>query len=76
LRCRANAPEALPQSTRLIHVVKPRRTGDPTCLVADPSAALGILKFRAAHSDLATIIRTAWAWHRTAHPAKVSSPDC
>jgi UDP-glucose-4-epimerase GalE len=52
------------------HVVKPRRTGDPTYLVADPTAAHEILKFRTAHSDLATIIRTAWAWHRKAHPLK------
>jgi UDP-glucose 4-epimerase len=52
------------------HVVKPRRSGDPTYLVADPTAAREILKFRPAHSDLATIIRTAWAWHQQAHPLK------
>jgi UDP-glucose 4-epimerase len=52
------------------HVVKPRRAGDPTYLVADPAAARETLKFRPAHSDLATIIRTAWAWHRIAHPRK------
>jgi UDP-glucose-4-epimerase GalE len=56
------------------HVVKPRRAGDPTYLVADPTAAREILKFRPAHSDLATIIRTAWAWHRTAHPLKTAQP--
>jgi UDP-glucose-4-epimerase GalE len=50
------------------HVVKPRRSGDPTYLVADPTAARATLKFQPAHSDLATIIRTAWAWHRKAHP--------
>src|SRR5471032_2918243 len=54
------------------HVVKPRRSGDPTYLVADPTAAREILKFRAAHSDLAAIIRTAWAWHQEAHPLKAS----
>jgi len=56
------------------HVVKPRRPGDPTYLVADPSAARNILKFSPTHSDLATIIRTAWAWHRTAHPLKTDKP--
>ena len=56
------------------HVVKPRRSGDPTYLVADPTAARETLKFRAAHSDLATIIRTAWAWHRKAHPLKADAP--
>jgi UDP-glucose 4-epimerase len=52
------------------HAVKPRRAGDPTYLVADPTVARETLKFRTAHSDLATIIRTAWAWHRKAHPLK------
>jgi UDP-glucose 4-epimerase len=55
------------------HVIKPRRSGDPTYLVADASAAREILKFRSAHSDLATIIRTAWAWHRKAHPLKTDA---
>ncbi len=52
------------------HVVKPRRAGDPTYLVADASAARATLNFEPAHSDLATIIRTAWAWHQKAHPLK------
>ena len=56
------------------HVVKPRRSGDPTYLVADPSAARETLEFHTRHSDLATIIRTAWAWHRTAHPLKADAP--
>jgi UDP-glucose-4-epimerase GalE len=55
------------------HLVKPRRAGDPTYLVADPTAARETLKFRTAHSDLATIIRTAWAWHRKAHPLKTAA---
>jgi UDP-glucose 4-epimerase len=56
------------------HVVKPRRSGDPTYLVADPTAARETLKFSTRHSDLATIIRTAWAWHQKAHPKKTDGP--
>ena len=52
------------------HIVKPRRAGDPTYLVADASAAHETLSFRPAHSDLKTVIRTAWAWHKKAHPLK------
>src|SRR6266481_7218306 len=52
------------------HIVKSRRAGDPTYLVADASAAHATLNFHTAHSDLATIIRTAWAWHQKAHPLK------
>jgi len=54
------------------HAVKPRRAGDPTYLVADPTAAREKLKFQPAHSDLATIVRTAWAWHQQAHPLLAS----
>jgi UDP-glucose 4-epimerase len=52
------------------HVIKPRRAGDPAYLVADASAAREVLQFSPQYSDLATIIRTAWAWHRKAHPLK------
>jgi UDP-glucose-4-epimerase GalE len=52
------------------HVIKPRRAGDPAYLVADASAARETLQFRPVHSDLATIVRTAWAWHQKAHPLK------
>lgn len=55
------------------HPVKPRRPGDPAYLVADASAARDVLKFTPAHSDLGTIIRTAWAWHQKAHPLKVAA---
>jgi UDP-glucose-4-epimerase GalE len=58
---------------KVAHVIKPRRAGDPTYLVADPTAARQTLKFRPAHSDLATIIRTAWAWHSKAHPPKTEA---
>jgi UDP-glucose-4-epimerase GalE len=52
------------------HAVKPRRPGDPTYLVADPSAARKVPQFTPVFSDLPNIIRTAWAWHQRAHPAR------
>jgi UDP-glucose 4-epimerase len=39
------------------------RPGDPPCLIADSSKAQGILGWRPRHSDLTTIIHTAWNWH-------------
>jgi UDP-arabinose 4-epimerase len=47
----------------------PRRPGDPGELVADVSRARDRLDFHPVHSDLDQIVRTAWAWHRRAHPA-------
>jgi UDP-glucose 4-epimerase len=41
--------------------------GDPPVLVADPSAARRIIHFRAAASDLRTIVSSAWAWHVSRH---------
>ncbi len=49
-------------------VTKPRRAGDPPILVANPSAAQADLGFVPVCSDLATIVRSSWAWHRLAHP--------
>lgn len=49
-------------------IIKPRRAGDPTYLVADPSAASKLLSFTPRYSDLPTIIKTAWKWHQRAHP--------
>ena len=45
-----------------------RREGDPAELVADASLGRGELGWRPQRSDLGTIVRTAWAWHRRAHP--------
>ena len=56
------------------HLIKPRRSGDPAYLVADPKAARETLQFDPKHSDLATIVRTAWAWHQKAHPRKADEP--
>jgi UDP-arabinose 4-epimerase len=47
-----------------------RRPGDPPVLVADPSHAKSELSFAPQQSDLKTIIRTAWDWHRRAHGRK------
>ena len=41
----------------------PRRPGDPPMLVASPERAERVLGWRARHSDLATMVRTAWRWH-------------
>jgi len=43
--------------------VTARRPGDPPVLVADPGLAAKSLGWRAQVSDLATIVRTALAWH-------------
>jgi UDP-glucose-4-epimerase GalE len=41
----------------------PRRGGDPAVLVADPSKARQVLGWQPQHSDLDTIIESAWKWH-------------
>jgi UDP-glucose 4-epimerase/UDP-arabinose 4-epimerase len=52
---------------RLPLVEGPRRPGDPAVLVADARCAKDRLGFVPLHSDLATIIRSSWAWHRRIH---------
>ena len=46
------------------HSVGERRPGDPAVLVADPELAKRELQWAPQLSDLDTIVRTAWAWHR------------
>ncbi len=41
-----------------------RRPGDPAILVADPTKIQTELGFNATHSDLETIIKSAWSWHQ------------
>jgi UDP-arabinose 4-epimerase len=41
-----------------------RRPGDPAVLIADASRAGTILGWTAKQSDIDTIVRTAWSWHR------------
>jgi UDP-glucose-4-epimerase GalE len=51
-------------------IYHPRRAGDPPILVADPSSAQQNMQFKPVHSDLKTIIRTAWNWHEKNHVFK------
>jgi len=55
---------------RLPGVMGPQRAGDPAELVADPARARRELGFAPSRSDLETIVRTAWACHRWAHPKR------
>jgi UDP-glucose-4-epimerase GalE len=58
-----------------------RRPGDPAVLIADPSRARAVLGWRPQASELSSIIRTAWNWHRRrpvlnvgpAHPLRVEA---
>jgi UDP-glucose-4-epimerase GalE len=43
----------------------PRRAGDPAALVADPARFQRAYGWKPHRSDLATIVRTAWAWERS-----------
>jgi UDP-glucose-4-epimerase GalE len=69
--------DAIAQETgeRVPYTVGPRRPGDPPVLVADPSRARTELGFAPVKSDLKTIIQTAWAWHRRAHPLRLGGPQ-
>lgn len=44
--------------------VSPRRAGDPPIIYADNSKAKRILGFNPQYSDLETIVRTSWEWHK------------
>ncbi len=44
--------------------IQPRRAGDPPSLVASPARAKALLGWTPAHSDLESIISTAWHWLR------------
>lgn len=43
--------------------IAPRRAGDPAILIAGHEKSKDELGFTPTHSDLATIIKTAWQWH-------------
>jgi UDP-glucose-4-epimerase GalE len=50
----------------------PRREGDPAELIADASLGQSELDWHPQRSELETIVTTAWAWHRHAHPKRNS----
>jgi UDP-glucose-4-epimerase GalE len=45
------------------HIYSPRRAGDPSRLVASNARARAELGWTPRHSDLDTIVATAWKWH-------------
>jgi UDP-glucose-4-epimerase GalE len=45
-----------------------RREGDPAELVADPRKATALLGWNPVHSDLSTIVETAFRWHESRIP--------
>lgn len=51
----------------------PRRPGDPAVLCANPDLLIRELGWKPLHSDLRTIIRTAWRW-RQRHPEGYQTP--
>jgi UDP-glucose-4-epimerase GalE len=51
----------------------PRRPGDPAVLYAAPDKAHAELHWKPRFPDLATIVRTAWTWHKT-HPNGYATP--
>jgi UDP-glucose 4-epimerase len=59
--CEAAADRPIP------HEFAPRRPGDPGVLVASPDRAIKELGWSPRHSDLKTIVESAWKWH-TSHP--------
>lgn len=50
---------------------KPRRFGDPAVIYADNTKAKNILGFEPKYSDLETIVKTAWEWHRKNAKSKI-----
>ncbi|MEK7572810.1 MAG: UDP-glucose 4-epimerase GalE [Patescibacteria group bacterium] len=44
--------------------IGPRRPGDPPIIFADNNKAEKVFGFKCNHSDLETIVKTAWQWHK------------
>jgi UDP-glucose 4-epimerase len=47
--------------------ISPRRAGDPAAIYADNEKIKKVLGWEPRYSDLETIIKTAFSWHKT-HP--------
>ena len=47
--------------------IAPRRAGDPAQLIASSEKAMKVLGWQPKYNDLATIVASAWAWHKS-HP--------
>lgn len=54
----------------------PRRDGDVPELVAQPARAAEVLGWRARHTDLDAIVRSAWRWHLTVEKQKDLMSAC
>jgi UDP-arabinose 4-epimerase len=53
-------------------VAGPRREGDSETLVADVRRAEQVLGWKARHSSMEEIVRTAWAWHAVHQAARLA----
>ncbi len=47
--------------------IEPRRSGDPSHLIADSTKAFDVLGWKPEHTDIEKIVQTAWDW-KQAHP--------
>jgi UDP-glucose 4-epimerase len=54
--------------------IAPRRAGDPPVLIASSEKAKRVLNWKPEYADLASIVKTAWDWHRR-HPQGYSEGD-
>lgn len=50
-----------------------RRAGDAPCMIADSSKAKKVLGWKPSHSDIDTILKTAWQWHQKLHQPATAS---
>lgn len=59
---------------KIPYVTKSRRSGDPARIYANNEKAKKLLLWEPRHSDLETIISSAWKWHQT-HPEGYENRD-